>query len=123
MPDQGVGFVLQEGGGPSPASLVDDWASFVDECRQGYDWPIEEYDNELRVRDRIAALEQAGELGAYLEAKLAEIDEAFRSLLLPPPAVRDQFDTWWKRGILASAGPEYAEDIQNQYGVTVQSIG
>lgn len=114
------GFVLHHGGGRSPASLVDDWEAFVASCREGYGWPIEEYDNEIGVRDRIQELLDASTLHPRLAGRIAALDADFRALLQPGPAIRPGFASWWRRGILASAGGPYVEDVHNQYGLLVR---
>ena len=123
MADSKLAFSMHRGGGPSPASLVDDWAGFVEACRGGYQWPIEEYDNEIGVRDRIEALaESPAGLDPHLQARVRELDRAFESLLQTAPAIRAQYDRWWRRGILRAAGAEYAADIRNQYGFDVRPV-
>ncbi|MFK4641085.1 hypothetical protein [Paenarthrobacter histidinolovorans] len=51
----------------SPAAYIDAWRSFVLECKDGYQWSIYEYENELEVRDVIDQVLSAPELTEYYE--------------------------------------------------------
>lgn len=69
----------------SPAQLLEQWQGFVDDCDDGYDWSIYEFDNELAVRDLIHRVLHAPELQSFpelgqLRERVDEVDAAFRSI-------------------------------------------
>ena len=108
----------------SPATLLDQWSWFVDECENGYRWDISEYDSELSVRRTLDILLEAKSLSAFAEiAELAgrvkEIDIRSRRLL-HPVARRERGETWWEKGILAEAGEAYADYCKSVYGTSIK---
>lgn len=92
------------------------------ECEDGYEWGIDEYGNELGVRDAIESALHAPVLGKYPElgafrVRVAEIDAKFMALLSEGPEVRGPKHTWWSRRLPHAAGPELASDARRLFGV------
>lgn len=109
----------------SPAQLIDQWRQFVDSCREGYDWSIYEFDNELAVRDLIHRVLHAPELREFdvldhFAAQVSRIDEEFRALTFDDRLRGGPDDHWWRRRVLRRAGDEYRDDIARRYGIDVE---
>lgn len=108
-----------------PATMIDAWRDFVDECTRGYGWNIYEYDNDLGIR---AALERAlrdeglaemPEL-AWVRRDVEEIDQRFRGLL---SHVRLPHRThWWELHPPRAAGVELASDFKAQHGIDLDVV-
>ena len=117
----------QNGWEESPALLLEKWSSFVSECEEGYNWEIEEYWNEIRVRNWIEALLSAPELKEFEEfkeftARVEEIDSMFRGLLLPDVSLKKNEGNWWEEGVLRYAGETLARDLQSMYGIQIEVV-
>ena len=112
---------------PSPSGLLQQWGQFVEECEAGYGWSIYEFDDELSARDLLAKMLEDTELARHPEAqelsgRVAEVDRRFKELLRSDVEVGDPQDPWWRRGVLRSAGSEYAADAHKLYGVQVERV-
>lgn len=109
------------------STLLEAWASLVEECEAGYSWDYSEYRNELAVRDKLEALLSSKELALYQEhselvGKVDEIDRRFRVLLNPDRTIPAE-QTWWGRGALRTAGCDYAEYCKAAFSIDVQVKG
>lgn len=109
-----------------PAILVEDWETFTRECEDGYNWTIYEYDNEIRVREKIELLLTSPELRGYEEfqelfLKVTSIDTRMKALFMPQFSRKNK-RYWWEQGVLKYAGKEYAEDINQTYGLEVKIV-
>jgi hypothetical protein len=113
--------------GASPASLVARWADFVAECAAGYAWDHSEYVNELFVRDLLEALLAASELQAFpeiggLREQVDLVDADLRALLNPTRRL-PVGGPWWRTGVLAASGADYAAYMRDAYGIPVRTHG
>ncbi|HVF03490.1 MAG TPA: hypothetical protein VNA20_01500 [Frankiaceae bacterium] len=113
----------------TPWSLVGTWESFVDQVVEGYDWYIEEYENEIGVRRLLEDVLHDAALGAFeqvtttMTERVAAADEQFRAALLPGVAVGSPDEPWWLRGVPARAGERFATDLKTMYGIEVVVVG
>ncbi len=108
----------------SPAAHLGQWDLVIRECEDGYSSSIYEYDNDIGVRDQIQRLLDAPEFQQYAELgefrrEVDNIDARFRAILRPVVEVKADSPYWWRRGVLASAGREYADDVEALYGVHI----
>lgn len=106
--------------------LTDRWGSVVDECRQGYFMGIEEYDNDISIRDAIELVILEESIHRYSEypffkQKVEEIDQKFR-LLLQDNLKRPDKNTWWRQGVLKIAGKQLTDDFLIHYGLHIANI-
>jgi hypothetical protein len=110
----------------SPATLLEDWRSFVTFCEVGYSFSIYEYDNDIECRNRIELILTSPELQQYPQlseyaANVELVDRKFKDLLMAEVVVPGSFK-WWKKGVLRCAGKELASDLYNCYGIVVSVI-
>lgn len=106
----------------SPWSIVEQWESLVDQAKAGYTWGIYEFTNELGVRDLLAAALADERLSQYeqinrMRDRVEEADVRFRQGLLPGVEIGSADKPWWRRGVLATASDEYADDVERLYGI------
>jgi Xaa-Pro aminopeptidase len=102
------------------------WAQFLDECEEGYNWNIYEFDNDISVRDRIELVLSREDLFGiaaveHLRAAVANVDERFRALLRNDMSINNDAAHWWRRGVLKYAGQQYAEDVRRRYGIEIET--
>ncbi|PZG46999.1 hypothetical protein C1I98_13800 [Spongiactinospora gelatinilytica] len=96
------------------------WATFVEQCEQGYSGEAEDYFNDLTVRADLekamtdAGLQKFPEL-AQLRAVVVTLDERFRALLLPDAFPRMQ--NWWARGVVKSAKRRLVEELRRDFHI------
>jgi hypothetical protein len=109
----------------SLGNLISRWRLFVEQCEEGYDWTIYEFDEEISVRDEIESADKTclnTKEELEFKSNLFEIDTRFKSLLNEDAERPDRPKTWWSRGILKKAGVDYKQDIQEFYKVFVDDI-
>lgn len=111
----------------SPATLLDAWSNFVSQCEEGYEFPLDEYDYDLNVRDKIEKILAAPELQGFDELtryrmRVDAVDARFRDLLTPIPRERALSPAWWRQGVLKAASEPYAEDAMNRYETAIRII-
>jgi len=130
-PEDRIRTLLSESGRPRPLSasdLLECWGAFVEQCEAGYGDVIEEYDNDLSIRDAIAvvvedpALQRAAGFRWFFDGVTA-IDRDFKALLQDGVAIKGEDRPWWQRGVLRHAGRAYVEDIKSLYGIDVERRG
>lgn len=117
-------FLIAQGWDTSIPLLLDQWSGLIEACKEGYDWDISEYHNELMVRDRLERILVAPELAAYSELavvrqKVEDLDHAFRDLLQTGVVLGEGTDPWWQRGVLKMAGEPYARYLSQVHGIEV----
>jgi hypothetical protein len=110
--------------GRSPWDFVEEWESLIDQVAAGYGWGMYEFTNELSVRDLLAKafddqqLRNFGQINSMrqrVEAADARLKESF----LPEIEIGSADQPWWRRGVLARAGDEYADDVKRTYGIDI----
>lgn len=112
--------------GETLPSLIDKWRSFIEECKEGYQWDYSEYINEIKVRYLIQKLVDDKRISNADEYKgvlgeLDELDKEFESLL-QPNVLLDRGNGWWDRGVLKKADQEYCEYMINAHGIFVENL-
>ena len=108
----------------SPATLLGQWAQFVDWCTRGYRWDYSEYLNELGVRNRLQLILDSTTLQSYPELEefkrnLEPIDNRFKELLNPKIKLLN-WTKWWEQGILKKGGKEYVEFMWRAHKIDVE---
>jgi hypothetical protein len=110
--------------GRLPGELLAEWERMIQFCEEGYDDTIDEYHNDLAVRDVIESVLASKQLQvheelAWFREQVAALDERFRALVQPDLVVGQPGTAWWHRHPPRWAGPELAADFQSLHGVTV----
>ncbi|MFC6880061.1 MULTISPECIES: hypothetical protein [Actinomadura] len=113
-----------QAGSKGPAGLLDAWRSLVDECAEGYSFGVDEFKNDVHVRDTIETLcmdPRVKDDPARDEfyARVLEADERFKDLVRPDVHIDSPDLPWWRRAVLKNGGDEYVEDMRSQYGIEV----
>jgi hypothetical protein len=109
-------------------AAVHAWEYFVAECERGYQYSIEEFDNEMGCRDTIEEMLYAPEPGdkelfGDFHRRVEAADERFRRLALKDHFRQREGVAWWHRVIVKRAGAELSSDLGSQYGVWVRVVG
>lgn len=109
----------------TPDELVEWWANLIEQCVDGYDWTIYEFDDEMSVRDYIETLLDDPSLEGFnafneFKARVARLDEQYRELLQGDVKRPSKLDFWWRTGVLRYAGDEYCEDMSSRYSISVE---
>lgn len=107
----------------SPTQAIDRWNTFEVDCRQGYPWDLEDYQNELTLRSTLKkAIPQLHRYEPTATAEMVErigaIDQSLQTLftnLLSPVAV-----DWWVRFTLPYASASFCEQVGEAYGVHIR---
>jgi hypothetical protein len=100
----GVPEHVIEGGA---AGLIAGWRRFVESVEQGYPLGLDDYRNDLDLRELIAV--------AGLDSEVAAEDKRLRQALLPegrPVWESDVPDAFWVRGYPRNASGELLSDLQ-----------
>ena len=108
-----------------PTTLIAAWAEIIERCEAGYDDNLDEYRNDVGIRDSIESvfsnepLQECPQMG-WVREHVAALDLRFRALLqqdvvMPGPLV----DPWWHRHPLRYAGADAAAEYA-RYGIQVQ---
>ncbi|MFC9973752.1 hypothetical protein ACFVH6_22930 [Spirillospora sp. NPDC127200] len=106
-----------------PSSLLDAWRSLVEECEDGYSFGVDEFNNDVRVRDLIEKLCTDPRVlddptrEEYCR-RVQGVDARFKALL-QGATIGSPDLPWWRRAVLSRAGDEYADDMRSQYGICV----
>ncbi len=107
-----------------PSTLLDLWDEFVSDCEEGYDWGIEEYRNEIRVRNQIEEIVNEKSLRSFpefaeLHSNVKKIDERLKCLFKKDVSL-NRGDFWWEKGVLDSSGEVLAKDMLSMYGIKLE---
>lgn len=110
----------------NPSALTESWEAFIKECEEGYSWTIYEYDNEIRVREKMELILASPEIQTYEEiqnalTKVNSLDARMRSLFIPNISRKNK-NHWWDKGVLKYAGEEYAKDIKHELNIEVNVV-
>src|SRR5689334_16694439 len=106
----------------TPASMLDHWKGFTAEVERGYSATIDEYFNELTVRDAFEDVFRDPIVGPTEEAanwqvQVLEVDRRFREALRDTPQIGEEGDPWWRVRLPRRAEGDFAEDLRDLYGV------
>ncbi|MFI9815908.1 hypothetical protein [Saccharothrix variisporea] len=117
---------VRELAGDSPGRLAAEWREFAEIVEDGYTVGIDEYEHDLRVRDRVERVLTDPELGgmeesAWVRAEVAETDTRFRALLTDEPVNRTPGLPWWRSRYPKRAGADLARDVEAVYGVRIEA--
>ena len=112
-------------GGGTPAGMVRAWEALVEQLEEGYDDYIDEYWNDLSIRDAIEAVLSDPRLARYpqlgeFRRNIERLDERFRPLLKEEPQIGEPGDPWWRRHVLAEAGADFARDVWELYEIEIR---
>ena len=112
----------------TPDELIEWWANLVEQCVDGYDWTIYEFDYELVVRDYIEALMNEPSLAnsrqfEEFKQRVAELDRRFKAVLQEGVQRPWKSQSWWRVGVLKYAGEDYREDMSSRYAIDVEISG
>ncbi|MFD1151790.1 hypothetical protein [Saccharothrix hoggarensis] len=116
---------VRELAGATPGRLVAEWREFTGLVEDGYTFGIDEYEHDLRVRDRVervltdpclAGMEELG----WVKAEVSETDTRFRALLTEDPVNRAPGLSWWWSRYPRRAGEDLARDIEALYGLRIE---
>ncbi|RZU25079.1 hypothetical protein [Streptomyces sp. BK239] len=108
----------------TPFAVLEQWETFVDDCREGYDGTLYEYRDELSVRRFLQGVlddpvvRDTPEI-EWFAAEVARIDAKFRELLgagHPVPGGT----AWWDRAVPGLAGEDMAQNIRSHFGIEVE---
>ncbi|MFF1926336.1 hypothetical protein ACFVW8_37950 [Streptomyces sp. NPDC058221] len=108
-----------------PAEALDRWQRFADDCRDGYPWDVEDYNNDLTLRSRLAeilpVLEAAGHAEARgLSEQIEGADSQVRNVLRNESFTRFPEGEWWLRRSPAYACRRFGTEFRETYGVEVE---
>ena len=109
----------------SPWAIVGQWETLVDKVAEGYHWEIYEFANDLRVRDLLDRAfhdDQLGHLSQIdiIRQRVEEADARFKGMLIPDVEIGGSDAPWWRRGVLATAGDEYVDDVKRLHGIEIR---
>jgi hypothetical protein len=107
--------------------LVERWTNIVDEIARGYQLTLDDYLNDMDVRDIIAGAltvadpqerEEIASALAHADRKLREVTKASPSLLeyptdVPKPTSPPNLDRWWYARRPKNAGAALTRDLAN----------
>lgn len=115
------------GEGVSPSHLLTQWDEFVNSCAEGYQWDVSEYNNEITVRNKLDHLLSSTKLQSFdelqqLRNRVKDIDNRFKCLLREDIKLEGE-KPWWEKGVLKSAGSDYASFFQKAYNVDIEIVG
>lgn len=102
----------------SAATLLDDWAGFIAEVTEGYEWDFSEYRHDIVVRDQLEQLLASPDLAGYAEHldlrnNVESLDARFRALGHPDYTFANE-TVWWRRLV-----PQRAGEAMGNYLVAV----
>ncbi|WP_258175189.1 hypothetical protein [Actinopolyspora mortivallis] len=100
---------------------------FVQGCEEGYDDNQYEYYNDIVVRDILERALDDPELNRlpgieWLRREVAAADQRLRTILHEQPVDDPEHHPWWRAYVPYYGGREFAEDIQELYGVTLHVV-
>ncbi len=111
--------------GQSPWTIVEQWESLVDQAAGGYQWGYYEFTNELGVRDLLGKAFEDDTLQGYdqlaaMRERVEDADARLRALLLADAMFGGEGKPWWRRGVLATAGDDYVDDVKRLFGIDLR---
>jgi hypothetical protein len=109
-----------------PAEALRRWEDFADDCLAGFPWDVDDYNNDLTLRTRLAeilpVLEAAGHGAArHLSKKIEAADSRAREVLTCESFPGFPEDRWWLRRVPAYASRNFCADFREAYGIEINS--
>lgn len=109
-----------------PAEALSRWEDFAEDCLDGFPWDVDDYNNDLTLRTRLAeilpVLEVAGHDAARRLAEKVEVaDSRARAVLTRESFLDFSDDQWWLRRTPAYASRKFCADFREAYGVEMNS--
>ena len=109
----------------SPWTIVEQWESFVDQVAEGYHWGLYELTNDLSVRDLLENALHDAQLGRFeqidiMRQRVENADMGLKDMFLPGVEIGGADAPWWRRGVLATAGDEYLDDVRRLHGIEIR---
>ncbi|MCM2412043.1 hypothetical protein [Streptomyces sp. RKAG290] len=108
-----------------PDEALRRWQDFADDCLAGFPWDVEDYNNDLTLRSRIAEFlaesKAAGDDRTRgLAAQIEAADSRVRSVLRDESFLRFPEAQWWLRRSPAYACRRFCADYHEAYGIEVE---
>ncbi|WP_328651360.1 hypothetical protein OG598_25260 [Micromonospora sp. NBC_00330] len=112
-------------GGRLPTGYVEGWEQLVEFCEEGYDDNLDEYWSDLSIREaiervltdeRLVGFPQMG----WVRERIEAADERFRAVLSEQTMPGLSERPWWEAYLPAWAGPEFAAELRDTYGIHVE---
>ncbi|MEV4716973.1 hypothetical protein AB0J94_07210 [Micromonospora noduli] len=112
-------------GGRLPTSYAEGWEQFVGFCEEGYHDVLDEYWFDLSIRDAIERMLNDPRLFGFpqmgwVRERIEAADERFRAVLSEQPMPWGSEGSWWQAHVPAWAGPEFAAELRDTYGIHVE---
>ena len=108
----------------SPWTIVEQWESVVDQVGEDYRWGFYEFTNDLSVRDLLEKAFRDDRLSRFaqidiMRQRVGNADVRLKNTFMPGVEIGAEAH-WWRRGILASAGDEYRDDMERLHGIEIR---
>ena len=106
-----------------PVHLLEGWEGFIEDVETSFGMGIDEFDNDLSIRDLIEdvlideTLREFEDYAIFAE-RVKELVTRFVTLL--STAQSRPGTTWWDRGVPQYAREELAEDFLSLHGIEVE---
>lgn len=112
-------------GGRRPTGYVEGWEQLVEFCEEGYHDNLDEYWGDLSIRDAIESVLTDERLSGFpqmgwVRERIEAADERFRAVLSEQAMPGHSERSWWQAYVPAWAGPEFAAELRDTYGVHVE---
>lgn len=100
--------------------LLEGYEGLIESLSKEYDWNIEEFDNDIFIREVIEVILVSKSLKIYNEYdefqnRIMELDQKLKEISYP--YIRQHDKKWWENIILKNGGPTYNEDVFMNYGI------
>lgn len=108
-----------------PYELLESYQFLLQQFQDSYDWNIEEYDNDIYIRDIIEnAVLQNKELQGFEElnhfrSRVYDLDDKLKQMTFY--FCRSPELPWWINRILKKAGSRYSEEVKRIYGFDLEN--
>ncbi|MDT0267662.1 hypothetical protein RM844_15345 [Streptomyces sp. DSM 44915] len=109
-----------------PFEALRRWEEFADDCLAGFPWDVDDYNNDLTLRTRLAeilpALEAEGHVAARDVLKsIGAADSRARVVLAREAFPAFSVDRWWLRRVPTYASRRFCADFRDTYGIEINA--
>ncbi|GLU50526.1 hypothetical protein [Nocardiopsis ansamitocini] len=126
--DEAFSVLFLESGWREPIGPVEAlrrWKSFSEDCLDGFPWDVDDYNNDLTLRTRLAEtlprLEEEGyDAARRLAGKIEESDSRVRVVLRCESFLGFPEDRWWLRRTPIYASKDFCIEFREAYGVDIE---